>query len=333
MALLAWQRRALQSSQLRISASTGQVALDLCPRSLAGLQSCWQPFAAWQVLNPDQSCSPWSGLHPLTCIVQAWRLGSAVIGLGSSCSRFCWPAAACAASSRWRGIFVHPTRLGVEQCSASMSPQHPPRAWCGPDHVLQPMQAPCSPAAQADIQAHTLSGCWIPRTCCRLSWTCRGLPETARMRGPPCRLPCSWSFPWPAPCHQTLRCGVAGSGCRARQPLQPHADRPAAQAPAGPASHAQDLLQALSRTWCGHPTPGTCCRLSAGPGVGLHYLLVEAVTCCHSTPHTARKSSVQRVVAALHCRHLTLSTELGPRWESLPKRLHKSCTVYCGTPP
>ena len=49
MALLAWQRRALQSSQLRVAASTGQVALSLCPASLAGLQSCWLPLAAWQV--------------------------------------------------------------------------------------------------------------------------------------------------------------------------------------------------------------------------------------------------------------------------------------------
>ena len=49
MARLAWQERALQSSQLRIAASTGQVALSLSPGSLGGLQSCWQPLAAWQV--------------------------------------------------------------------------------------------------------------------------------------------------------------------------------------------------------------------------------------------------------------------------------------------
>ena len=49
MARLAWQERALQSSQLRIAASTGQVALSLSPGSLVGLQSCWQPLAAWQV--------------------------------------------------------------------------------------------------------------------------------------------------------------------------------------------------------------------------------------------------------------------------------------------
>ena len=49
MALLAWQDRALQPSQLRVSASMGQIGLDLSPRSLAGLQTCWQPLAAWQV--------------------------------------------------------------------------------------------------------------------------------------------------------------------------------------------------------------------------------------------------------------------------------------------